>query len=33
VSTDLDLSKLSHVETDALILMLMARLDEAHKPA
>jgi len=31
VSTDLDLSKLSHAEKDALILTLLARLDEAHK--
>ena len=31
MSTDLDLSKLSHSEKDALILMLLARLDEAHK--
>ncbi len=31
VSTDVDLSKLSHAEKDALILTLMARLDEAHK--
>jgi len=31
VSIDVDLSKLSHAEKDALILMLMARLDEAHK--
>jgi transposase len=31
VSTDLDLSKLSHAEKDALILTLSARLDEAHK--
>jgi transposase len=31
VSIDLDLSKLSHAEKDALILTLMARLDEAHK--
>ena len=30
VSTDLDLSKLSHAEKDALILALLARLDEAH---
>jgi len=31
VSTDLDLSKLSPAEKDALILTLLARLDEAHK--
>ena len=31
MSTDLDLSKLSHAEKDALILTLLARLDEAHK--
>jgi transposase len=31
VSTDLDLSKLSHAEKDSLILTLLARLDEAHK--
>jgi transposase len=31
VSTDLDLSKLSHAEKDALILRLLARLEEAHK--
>jgi transposase len=31
VSADLDLSKLSHAEKDALILTLLARLDEAHK--
>jgi transposase len=31
VSTDPDLSKLSHAEKDALILTLMARLDEAHR--
>jgi len=31
VSIDLDLSELSHAEKDALILTLMARLDEAHK--
>jgi transposase len=31
VSTDLDLSKLSHAEKDALILALLGRLDEAHK--
>ncbi len=31
MSTDLDLSKLSHAEKDALILRLLARLDEAHK--
>jgi hypothetical protein len=31
VSPDLDLSKLSHAEKDALILTLLARLDEAHK--
>ncbi len=31
MSTDVDLSKLSHAEKDALILTLMARLDEAHK--
>jgi transposase len=31
VNTDLDLSKLSHAEKDALILALLARLDEAHK--
>ena len=31
MSTDLDLSKLSHAEKDALILTLMARLDEAHR--
>jgi len=31
MSADLDLSKLSHAEKDALILTLLARLDEAHK--
>jgi hypothetical protein len=31
VSIDLDLSKLSHAEKDALILTLSARLDEALK--
>jgi transposase len=31
VSTDLDLSKLSHAEKDALVLTLLARLDEAHQ--
>ncbi len=31
MNTDLDLSKLSHAEKDALILALLARLDEAHK--
>jgi transposase len=31
VSTDSDLSKLSHAEKDALILALLARLDEAHR--
>ena len=31
MSTDLDLSKLTHAEKDALILTLLARLDEAHK--
>ena len=31
MSTDLDLSKLSHAEKDALILTLLARLDEAHQ--
>ena len=31
MSTDLDLSKLSHAEKDALILTLLARLDEAHR--
>ena len=31
MSTDLDLNKLSHAEKDALILTLMARLDEAHR--
>jgi transposase len=31
VSTDLDLSRLSHAEKDALILALSARLDDAHK--
>jgi len=31
VGTDLDLSKLSHAEKDALILTLVARLEEAHK--
>jgi len=30
VSADLDLSELSHAQKDALILTLMARLDEAH---
>jgi hypothetical protein len=28
VSTDFDVSKLSHAEKDALILMLSARLDD-----
>ena len=31
MSTDLDLSQLSHAEKDALILRLLARLEEAHK--
>ena len=31
MSTDLDLSRLSHAEKDALILTLLARLDEAHQ--
>jgi len=31
VSTDVDLSKLSRAEKDALILTLMVRMDEAHK--
>jgi transposase len=31
VSTGVDLSTLSHAEKDALILTLLARLDEAHK--
>ena len=31
MSTDLDLSRLTHAEKDALILTLLARLDEAHK--
>ncbi|HET8996521.1 MAG TPA: IS66 family transposase [Acetobacteraceae bacterium] len=31
MSTDLDLSKLTHAEKGALILTLLARLDEAHK--
>jgi transposase len=31
VSTDLDLSKLSHSEKDGLILTLLARLEQAHK--
>ncbi len=31
MSPDLELSRLSHAEKDALILTLMARLDEAHK--
>jgi len=31
LSTDLDLSQLSHAEKDALILRLLARLEEAHK--
>lgn len=31
MSTDPDLSKLSHAEKDALILALLARLDEAHR--
>ncbi len=31
MSAELDLSKLSHAEKDALILTLLARLDEAHK--
>jgi len=30
VSTDLDLGKLSHAQKDALILTLLARLEEAH---
>ena len=31
MNTDRDLSKLSHAEKDALILTLMARLEDAHK--
>ena len=31
MSTGVDLSTLSHAEKDALILTLLARLDEAHK--